>query len=234
MSVSNYAEHLVDCTGSQPTYDTRTRLEWHTSHGTHTHTRTEKRYPNGAPLLLTATGSLSRPTATHAQLISKHMLFTLSIGKLLSEQSTTLSRAALHGQTGLPSSMSRSWHASCSPRGVAQASSTAPTPADPCTSICAAARWPWALAHPVAGSCSARHAQQGQRRGRSPQLRNACGVGGEVAPRAEAQSAWTILQPTGARRGRRPVAFAEWSIEALATGWLQRAGATHSNARRET
>ena len=117
-SISNCVKHLVDCTGSQPTYRTRTRLEWHTSHGTHTHTIPTKRYPNGAPLLLTATGSLSRPTATHAQLISKHMLFTLSIGKLLSEQSTTLSRAALHGQVGLHSSMSRLWHAACSPRAA--------------------------------------------------------------------------------------------------------------------
>ena len=183
--MSNCVNHLVDCTGSQPTYGTRTRLEWHTSHGTHTHTRTEKRYPNGALLLLAATGSLSIPTDTSVQKISKHILLNLSMDNLLSEQSNTLSRAALHGQAGLYSSMSSFWCTSCRPWGGSRVIPAAVTPADPCTSCCLAARWPWALAHPVASSCRRAMSTRGNARTRSPQLRVACGVGGVVGTLAE-------------------------------------------------
>lgn len=124
---------------------TRTRLERHTSHGTHTHTIPPKRSPNGAQLQLAATGSLRQPTGTTVQLISKHILLTLSIGKLLSEQRRMLSRAAPHGQKWPASTTCNCPACSCSPRTVAQVNSSAQPPAATSAACSLAAVWPQVL-----------------------------------------------------------------------------------------
>ena len=165
--ISNCVKHLVDCTGSQPTYGTRTRLEWHTSHGTHTHTIPTKRYPNGAPLLLTATGSLRQPPFTTAQLISKHQLLTMICRRLLMARVACCIEPAPRGQKRQASTTGNCPACSCSPRSAARVNSTAQPPAATPPRSRPAADRPRVLRHTlatVAAACTVSCKQHERRR----------------------------------------------------------------------